>query len=155
MDGLEITMLSEVSQTMRHQYQMPSLTCGIWKKDRLNFFAEQMLTHRLWKTYSFQRRQFWRWGDVLEVWDGNDVKLGCDNHCTTINVIHWVIKKLKKDTMNFFADQILTQRLWKTYDLQIRQVGGWGDVVRVWDGQAVKFGCDDCCIPINVIKFIK
>ena len=26
---LEIIMLSEVSQTMRHQYQMLSLTCGI------------------------------------------------------------------------------------------------------------------------------
>uniref|UniRef100_A0A8W4FJC1 DUF1725 domain-containing protein n=1 Tax=Sus scrofa TaxID=9823 RepID=A0A8W4FJC1_PIG len=26
---LEIIMLSEVSQTMRHQHQMPSLTCGI------------------------------------------------------------------------------------------------------------------------------
>ena len=23
------------------------------------------------------------------------------------------------------------------------------------DGNAVKFGCDDCCTPINVIKFIK
>ena len=26
---LEIIMLSDVSQTMRHQHQMPSLTCGI------------------------------------------------------------------------------------------------------------------------------
>ena len=43
---LETIMLSEVSHTMRHQHQMHSLTCGIWKKDRLNFFAEQMLTHR-------------------------------------------------------------------------------------------------------------
>ena len=43
---LEIIMLSEVSHTMRHQHQMLSLTCGIWKKDRLDFFAEQMLTHR-------------------------------------------------------------------------------------------------------------
>ena len=43
---VEIIMLSEVSHTMRHQHQMLSLTCGIWQKDRLNFFAEQMLTHR-------------------------------------------------------------------------------------------------------------
>ena len=47
---LEIIMLSEVSHTMRHQHQMPSLTCGIWKKDRINFFAEQILTQRLWRT---------------------------------------------------------------------------------------------------------
>ena len=32
---------------------------------------------------------------------------------------------------------------------------GWREVLRVWDGNAVKFGCDDCCTPINVIKFIK
>ena len=42
---LEIIMLSKVSHTMRHQHQMLSLTCGIGKKDTMNF-AEQMLTHR-------------------------------------------------------------------------------------------------------------
>ena len=55
----------------------------------------------------------------------------------------------------FFVEQILTHRLWKTYGFQVRQVGGWGDVLRVWDGHAVGFDCDDCCIPVNVIKFIK
>ena len=44
---LEIIMLSEVSHTMRHQHQMLSLTCGIEEKDTMNFFAEQILTHRL------------------------------------------------------------------------------------------------------------
>ena len=36
----------------------------------------------------------------------------------------------------------------------MRQVAGWGDEMRVWDGKAVKFGCDDCCTPINVTHFI-
>ena len=31
----------------------------------------------------------WR-GNGLGVWDGNAVKLGCDDCCTTINKIHWV-----------------------------------------------------------------
>ena len=44
---LEIIMLSEVSHTMRHQDKILSLTCAISKKDRMNFFAEQILTHRL------------------------------------------------------------------------------------------------------------
>ena len=35
----------------------------------------------------------------------------------------------------------------------MRQVGGCGDALRVWDDNSVKFGCDDCCTPINVIKF--
>ena len=37
----------------------------------------------------------------------------------------------------------------------MRQVGVWGDALWVWDGNAIKFGCDDCCTPINAIKFIK
>ena len=37
----------------------------------------------------------------------------------------------------------------------MRQVGGWEDVLGVWDGNAIKFVCDDCCTTINVIKFIE
>ena len=39
------------------------------------------------KTYGFQRRQVggWAWG-----LDGNAIKLGCDDHCTTINVIKFI-----------------------------------------------------------------
>ena len=85
---LEIIMLSEVSHTMRHQHQMLSLTCGIRKKDRLNFFAEQMLTHRHWKTYGLWRRQFGEWGEVLGLWDGNPVKSDCYDHYTTTDVIN-------------------------------------------------------------------
>ena len=33
-------------------------------------------------------------------------------------------------------------------------MGEWGDALRVLDGNAAKFVCDDCCTPINVIKFI-
>ena len=29
---------------------------------------------------------------------------------------------------------------------------GWGDALRVWDGNAIKFVFDDCCTPINEIK---
>ena len=57
--------------------------------------------------------------------------------------------------MNFFAEQILTHRLCKTDGFQMRQFGGWGDALRVWDGHAIKFGCDDYCTAINVIKLIK
>ena len=53
-----------------------------------------------------------------------------------------------------FAEQILTHRL-KNLHFQMRQVRGVGGYTEVWDGHAVKFGCDDCCTIINVIKFIK
>ena len=36
----------------------------------------------------------------------------------------------------------------------MRQVGGWKSALRVWDGNAIKFGYDDHCIAVNVIKFI-
>ena len=57
--------------------------------------------------------------------------------------------------MNFFAEQIWTHRFWKIYGFQMTQVVGWEDALGVWDGNAVKSGCDDCCTTINVIKFIK
>ena len=37
----------------------------------------------------------------------------------------------------------------------MRQVGGVGGCAGVWDGNAIKLGCDDHCTTINVIKFIK
>ena len=52
-------MLSEVSQTMIHQHQMRSVTCGMWKKDTMNFLAEQILTHRLWKNLWFSKDTVW------------------------------------------------------------------------------------------------
>ena len=35
----------------------------------------------------------------------------------------------------------------------MRQVRGWGDALSVWDGNAIKFGCNDSYTTINVIKF--
>ena len=37
----------------------------------------------------------------------------------------------------------------------MRQLGWWGDALGVWDGNAIKLGCDDHCATINVIKFIE
>ena len=61
----------------------------------------------------------------------------------------------KKDTINFFAEQIMTHRLRKTYGFQMRHIRRWGDALRIWDGNAIKFDCDDRCTTINVIKFIE
>ena len=38
-------------------------------------------------------RQVGGWEDGLAVWDGNTIKLGCDDHCTTINVTKFIKKK--------------------------------------------------------------
>ena len=35
-------------------------------------------------------------GGGLGVWDGNPVKLGCDDGCTTINVIKFTEQKKRK-----------------------------------------------------------
>ena len=83
---LEISILCGVGQTMRHQHQMLSLTCGIWKKDRLNFFAEQIMTQTLENLW-FPKETVWGWRDALGLWDRNPIKFHCDDHCTTINVI--------------------------------------------------------------------
>ena len=35
----------------------------------------------------------------------------------------------------------------------MRGWGGWGGALGVWDDNSIKLSCDDCCTPINVIKF--
>ena len=32
-------------------------------------------------------------------------------------------------------------------------LGGCEDALGVWDGNVIKFGCDDHCTTINIIKF--
>ena len=39
------------------------------------------------KNLWFPKVMGWGWGHGLGVWDGNAIKLGCDDRCTTINVI--------------------------------------------------------------------
>ena len=59
----------------------------------MNFFAEERLSHRLWKTYGFQRKQVGV-GGGLGVWDGNPIKLGHDDNCKTINVMKFIELKI-------------------------------------------------------------
>ena len=35
------------------------------------------------------------------------------------------------------------------------RLGGGGDALGIWDGNAIKWDCDDHCTTINVIKFIE
>ena len=78
---LEIIMLSEVSETVRHQHHMLSLTCGIWKKGHHELLCRTDL-EKLWFP-----NETGLGGYGLAVWDGNAIKLSCDDHCTTINII--------------------------------------------------------------------
>ena len=56
----------------------------------MNLFAEQILTHRVWKTYGFQMRQVGGWGRGTEGLGWKCYKIWCDDHCTTINVIKFI-----------------------------------------------------------------
>ena len=41
-----------------------------------------------------------RWGDMLGLWDGNPINLGCDDHCTTINVIKSLSNEKRNNNNN-------------------------------------------------------
>ena len=45
------------------------------------------------KKLSFPKKQFGEWENVLELWNENPIKLDCDDHCTTINVINSLSNK--------------------------------------------------------------
>ena len=63
----------------------------------------------------------------------------------------WNLKKGHNELCRTDTDSQILNYLWFS-----NETGwGWGDALRVWDGNAIKYGCDDCCAPINVIKFIK
>ena len=42
------------------------------------------------KNLRFPNKTVEGWAHALGVWDGNAIKLGCDDHCTTINVIKFI-----------------------------------------------------------------
>ena len=86
--SLEMIMLIEVSQTMRHQHQMLSLNMWNLKKGHNELLCRTDNDSQTLKTYSFQKREAGGWEDALGLWDRNAIKLGCDDHCTTINVIN-------------------------------------------------------------------
>ena len=53
----------------------------------MNLFAEQKQTHRLCKTYGFQRGQAAGSEGGVGIWGGNVPRLGRDDDCTTKNLI--------------------------------------------------------------------
>ena len=52
----------------------------------MNFFADSQIL----KNLQFPNETGWGWGDALSVQDGNAIKLGCDDCCTTIKVIKFI-----------------------------------------------------------------
>ena len=91
------------------------------------------------KNLWFPKETGWGWGDMLGVWDGNAIKLGCDDPCTTINVINSLSNN--KKIYIHLGVPIVVQ--WK----RIRLV-----TMRLWVGNPIKLDCDDHCITINVIN---
>ena len=63
----------------------------------------------------------------------------------------WNLKKGHNELLCRTDSDSQTEKLWFPNET------GWGvgDALRVWDGNAMKFGCDDCCTPIHVITSVK
>ena len=114
---IEITILSEVRQWDT------SVICYtyIWSlknKYRICFTGKfwTSLQNRYWLTKTL--KSLVTKGDRLGVggmgvWGGNAVKLGCDDHCTTINVIKF-IELTKKEKSQWILQQYKNheRRLW-------------------------------------------
>ena len=61
----------------------------------------------------------------------------------------WNLKKGHKELCRTDTDSQTLKNLWFPNET------GCGIALGIWDGNAIKFGCDDCCTTINVIKFIE
>ena len=78
---LQIFIVSEVGHTEKDKHHMISLICGILKKDTNELIC---------RTETDSQILGCRGREGLGVWDGNVVKLGCDDGCTTINIIKFI-----------------------------------------------------------------
>ena len=87
---LEIIMLGEVSQTMRHQHQMLSLTCGILKKGRDELLCKTDTDSQTLKNLWFPKETGWGLGGSTEGLGWKCYKFSCDDCCTHINVIKFI-----------------------------------------------------------------
>ena len=75
---------------------MLSLICGILNKGYKWTYLQNGNRLRLWKTYGYQRGQVGG-EEWTGVWDGNVLKLDCDDDCATINIIKALnLKKQRK-----------------------------------------------------------
>ena len=73
---LEIITLSELSQTMRHQHQMLSLTCGIWKKGHNELLCRIDTDAQTLKNLWFPKETVWGVGVCAGVIGWKSYKLG-------------------------------------------------------------------------------
>ena len=60
------------------------------------------------KNLWFPNETGWGWGDALRVWDGNAVKFGCDDRCTSINVLNSLSNKKKTNNKKTRQSQYLS-----------------------------------------------
>ena len=61
--GLEIIMLSEVSETVRHQHHLLSFTSGIKKKGHNELLFRTDTDSQTLKNLQFLKETGWGWGD--------------------------------------------------------------------------------------------
>ena len=85
---LEITILSKISDRVKDKHHMLSLTCGTLKKKKdVNEVICRTETDSDFEKVIVTKGT--GWGEErgrLVVWDGNVLRLDCDNGCTTINI---------------------------------------------------------------------
>ena len=67
------------------------------KKGQTELIYRTDTDSQTWKNLWFPKEIVWRVGGCAGLWDGNPIKLNCDDHCTTINVLNSLSnKKIKK-----------------------------------------------------------
>ena len=66
----------------------------------MNLFVEQEQTHRLW----LPKETGCVGGSGLGVWDGNVLKLACDDGCTTTNIIKFI--EFLKNYASTYLEQV-------------------------------------------------
>ena len=78
------------------------------KKGQTELLCRTDTASQTLKTLWFPKEGGWGVEGCAGVWDGNAIKLGCDDHCATINVINSLSNKNNKQ---FFIDLCASSQL--------------------------------------------
>ena len=60
------------------------------KKGHNELLYRTDIDSQILKNLRFPKETGWGVGNGLRVWDENAIKSGCDDHCTTINIIKFI-----------------------------------------------------------------
>ena len=87
---MDLEISCQVKSDSNHQHHVITSMWNLKKGYNELLCRTDTDSHTLKNLWFPKETGWWAEGDELGVWDGNAIKLGCDDRCTTINVVKFI-----------------------------------------------------------------